>query len=321
MAAIEDRIGEEHAWGWAAQITSAGRRASSGTAPSEQGSRSPTILAAILATQAAARVHTGPDSDPTELWREVERGAQDHPDHELGSVLRLRAQLGRLATGDLAEHRSDRARPCSASARPRPRPRPRAASRVSSISYLELLRSGMSTIASKARSTTGSIWAGHDVLLGAIIAAVYGCVTRDQEVPGGTLLLDGLATAAGVSSVGAAALLAKAVHQLWAGSFDDAASAIDRAIEVADQAAAGPDSSWADWAAPRRLADRCRLIRVIIAWRRGEAVDSVPWQAWRTDALRRLDDVDCEYLVAATIRFELGHRLIAPEDLERIGRP
>jgi hypothetical protein len=309
---IEDRCCVEQAWGWAAQIT-ARVGARERDRAERQGSGSPTILAAILATQAAALLHTGPDSDPSELWREVERGAQDHPDHKVGEVLRLRAQLGRLATGNLTSTEVIgqallRIGTTAAAT----------ASRVSSISYLELLRSGMSTIASKARSTTGSVWAGRDVLLGAIIAAVHGCVTRDQEVPGGTLLLDGLATAAGVSSAGAAALLAKAVHQLWAGSFDDAASAIDRAIEVADQAAARPDSSWADWAAPRRLADQCRLVRVIIAWRRGEAVDSVPWEAWRADALRRLDDVDSEYLVAATIRFELGHRPIAPEDLERI---
>ena len=287
---IEDRCCAEQAWGWATQITSrVGARERERM--ERQGSGGPTILAAILATQAAAQLHTGPDSEPTELWREVERRASHHPDDELRMILRLRARLGRLATGDLTD----------------------------TAAIVEaLLPTGVLAF----KSRIGDIGGARDLLLGAIVAAVHGCVARDQELPDGTgtLLLDGLATAAGISSAGAAVLLAKAEHELWAGSLNGAASTADRAIEVADQAATRPDRSWADWAAPRGLADQCRLVRVIIAWRSGETVDSVPWQSWRTDALGRLDDIDSERLAAATIRFELGHRLIKSEELERVER-
>jgi hypothetical protein len=296
---IEDRCCAEGAWGWATQIT-ARVAARERERVDRQGSGSPTILAAILATQAAARLHTGPDSDPTPLWHEVERRASRHPDDELRVVLRLRARLGLLATGDLTDTTVI------------------AEALLPAGTLASAIRTG--TIASLVR--VGDIGRARDFLLGAIVAAVHGYMARDHELPGSVAirLLDGLAAAAGISSAGAAVLQAKAIHQIWAGSLDDAASTADQAIEVADQAATRPDRSWADWAAPRRLADQCRLMRMIIAWRRGEAADSVPWQSWRADAVRRLDDIDSERLVAATIRFELGHRLIAPEELEHVER-
>ena len=294
---IEDRCCAEGAWGWATQITArVGARERERV--ERQGSGGPTILAAILATQAAARLHTGPDSDPTQLWHKVERRVSHHPDDELRVVLRLRARLGLVATGDLTDTTVI------------------AEALLPAGTLASAIRTG--TIASLAR--IGDIGRGRDLLLGAIVAAVRGYMARDHELPGplGMRLLDGLAAAAGISSAGAAVLLAKAVHQIWTGSLDDAASTADRAIKVADQAATKPERSWADWPAPRRLADQCRLMRVIIAWRRCDAVDSVPWQSWRADALKWLDDIDSERLVAATIRFELGYRLIEPEELERV---
>ena len=87
---------------------------------------------------------------------------------------------------------------------------------------------------------------------------------------------------------------------------------------AADRAAAGPNRQWADWAAPRRLRDQCRLASVIIAWRSGAAIDAVPWAQWRSEALEHSADIDAERLVAATVRFELSHRPIPPGELERL---
>ncbi len=87
---------------------------------------------------------------------------------------------------------------------------------------------------------------------------------------------------------------------------------------AADRAATGPDRPWADWAAPRRLADQCRLACIIIAWRSGTALDAVPWAQWRSDALDHSADIDAERLVAATVRFELGHRPISAGELARL---
>jgi hypothetical protein len=272
---IEDRAGAEGAWGWAAQVTTRVGAVELARAE-QQGPGSPTILAAILATNAAADLHTRPAPGPVSQWSDVERVAYRHPDPETRAILGLRARLGRLAAGDVLD----------------------------TAVLTEALR------ASAPR---------RELLTGAIVAAAHGCVARGQELPGEVAgLLGDLAVAAGVSSAGAAAHLACAVLRLWAGDGSGAAAWADQAIEVADQAARGPARHWADWAGPRRLADQCRLARVIIAWRYGEAIDTVPWAQWRSEALEHLDDIDAERLAAATVRFELGHRPIAAGELARM---
>ncbi|MEU6998482.1 hypothetical protein [Nonomuraea sp. NPDC046570] len=92
---LEERVVEEDAWGWAEQIASRvsgeeGARAESGT---------PSVMAAVLATQAAARIHTG-RGGVARLWRQVERLADRHPLPATARVLAARAILGRAAAGD-----------------------------------------------------------------------------------------------------------------------------------------------------------------------------------------------------------------------------
>ena len=96
---IEDQAAEEHAWGWAAQVAVRVGAVELARAE-EQGSGSPTILAAIIATQAAGRLQTEPGLDTSPLWRAVEREARRHPDPDARAILLLRARLGRLAAGD-----------------------------------------------------------------------------------------------------------------------------------------------------------------------------------------------------------------------------
>jgi hypothetical protein len=270
---IEDRCCAESAWGWATQI--APRVAEVERARMGEDDGAPTILAAILATLSAARLHTG--ADPSELWRAVELLAPRHPVPEPRVLLALRARLGRLASGDLSD----------------------------------------TAVITETLSSPG-IQAAAFPLVGAVIAAVHGCVTRGQELPEQLLRrLPSLSAAAGISSAGAAVRLTEAVHELWAGSLDAAGSSADRAIEVVGQAADAGDS-WPDWVPPRELGDRCRLVRVLVAWRCGDALNAVPWLSWRSAALTRIDDIDAERLVAATVRFESGHRPIAAPDLELV---
>ena len=92
-AILEQRILAEHAWGWAAQTTV---RAAAVEAERD----GPTILAAILATQAAARIHTANAGDVIPLWREVQHYADRHPDPLLARRLNLRGELGRIAAGE-----------------------------------------------------------------------------------------------------------------------------------------------------------------------------------------------------------------------------
>ncbi|MFI6595678.1 hypothetical protein ACIBHX_05475 [Nonomuraea sp. NPDC050536] len=77
---IEDRVVAEDAWGWAEQVAARAAAACSGT-----------VLAAVLSTQAACRIHAGAGG-VAPLWRHVERiGSPEQCD---------RALLGRVAAGD-----------------------------------------------------------------------------------------------------------------------------------------------------------------------------------------------------------------------------
>jgi hypothetical protein len=292
---IEEKCRVERAWGWAAQVTArvAALEVALETARAErEGPDRPTILPAILATQAAARLHTAPGSDPAELWESVERLASRHPYPHVAPLLRLRGELGLFAAGDVSR------------------------TRALADAYRRASGPNLLTVNQIADATN---WA-RDALAGAFVGAVHASATRGQQVSAAVQrVLNSVATIASNSpSSGAVLLLASAVQSLLRADLDAAAGLADRAVEAAVAAAGTPDTGWTDWAPPRRLADQCRLFRMIVAWRRGETLDAVPWQAWRTQALAHLDDIDSERLVAATIRFELGHHVIEPDTLGRM---
>jgi hypothetical protein len=289
---IEDWCCEQRAWGWAARVT---ERVAALEARRAEAAGTPTILAAIFATQAAATLHIAPESDPAELWRNAESLASRHPVPALGAKLLLRARLGRLATGDLTDTRILR----------------EALDRIEDNDPDDDWPVAMRSLADPS-------------LAGGFIAALYACTARadvviDSELLSAIHYVEELPSRTWLLSAKAAASLARAAHSLWTGSPVAAAHAADQAIEIAHGRQA--DSvDWADWAPPRRLEDQCRLVRMIIAWRGGEVLDAVPWREWRDDALNRMDDPDTERLAAATIRFELGHRPIGSEELERVER-
>ncbi|EIV93624.1 hypothetical protein [Frankia sp. QA3] len=110
-ADLEERIVVSGEWGWAAQVCvraagverlrAEGTEASPTPRPPEPPPlpSNPTILAAILATQAAARIHAGDHVAAQALWAGVLDHAPRHPLAEHGGVLRARAVLGLLASG------------------------------------------------------------------------------------------------------------------------------------------------------------------------------------------------------------------------------
>ncbi len=269
--ALEERVVNEDAWAWASQVTP---RVAAIEMERAKGN-GPTILAAILATQAATRIHTESGQVVAALWREAERIAARHPNGRERSVLETRAAFGRVAVGDM--------------------------------------------LSVAAPWTAIPLWGGPP---GSFAAALEGAFVRHKVPPGvpplGLSAAIELASSLGDRKTAAMALLAKAETALTEGEHDIAAAAADQAIAAADAPAGTPAPKWADWVPPRGLLDRCRLIRLWIALERGVPLDMVPWRAWRADALDRLDDIDAERLVALTVEFELGHRLIDADELRRL---
>ena len=254
---LEDRITAERAWGWAAQVSV---RAGAAEKAHADGS-GPTILGAILATQAAARIHTADRGDVLELWRAVEDYAPRHPDPAEGKKLALRGLLGRLAAGDR-------------DADPETVPRP--------------VRTD---------------------LAGSFVAAAQRLMADERDA-------SGFIARAGVTGsdgrINAILNSLKAVLELWHGNYEGARAYADTAVTLAD----GKGRDWADWVPPHGPAERCRLTRLFVAWASGEALDALPWEAWRDEAVEHLDDVDAERLVSLALRFEGGHRRV-PRALQR----
>ncbi|GAA0247290.1 hypothetical protein GCM10010492_53660 [Saccharothrix mutabilis subsp. mutabilis] len=259
---VERRVTERDDWGWAVQVT-----ARVSVVEAERPSPGPTVLAAVLATQAAARLHTGQPQGLVELWTEVQRTAHRHPDPELREVLALRGELGRTAAGAPIDH--DDWRVLAARARARP-----------------------------------------EVADSLLAAAETMCV--DLPVPPGLYLT--LAELAGhpEPTIAAAAsilfdgvLMRRGTHQPRASRL--ALSRLEAAREPAKHR---------DWVAPAGLLDRARLMRVLDALYGGTALDEAVWTSWRRDALpRRADDIDADRLVAATIDYELCHRVVPLAEL------
>ncbi|WP_061292496.1 hypothetical protein [Herbidospora cretacea] len=84
---LEERVARENAWAWAGQVAARVAAEAPGT-----------ILGAVFATQAAARIHTG-GGGVAGLWSQVEAHAHRHPDPRAARILADRAFLGLAACG------------------------------------------------------------------------------------------------------------------------------------------------------------------------------------------------------------------------------
>jgi hypothetical protein len=274
---IEDKVTAGGQWGWADEVASRVRAAEQ--ARLDQEPDSPTIMAALIVSQACARLHrrSGSGPDVPRLWLNAEREAARYPDGADRAALVLRIRLGRIAAGDFA---------------------------------------GKSLLSAALLSAQKDLLP----LTGAIIAAIRGCIGRAEDLPDPMpALIEAWAQNTDDLAVKAAAQLAASALRLWAGEHDAAARLAEEAIESANRGVSRAARPWADWVVPHRLLDQCRLIRMHIAWRRGEPIDAVPWEDWRAAALDHTADIDAERLVSATVRFELGHRLVTAQALAVIG--
>jgi len=257
-ASLERRLTADHAWGWAAQTSMRAGAIEFARADGD----GPTILAATLATQAAARIHTANSGDVVSLWKAVERYASRHPDPRQSRTLAVRGLLGRLAAGDpLAD--------------------------------------------------PSLITAMDDDLVGSFVAAAQRMVADGRDA---SRLVSWLAAANRDPRIAAVASSLSSVLALWSGDSQGARLSADAALMQAVRH--GP--AYADWVPPRRLADRCRLTRLFVAWTSGEPLTAVPWEAWRDEAIHHVDDIDAERLMSLTLRFERGYRALPEQTIERV---
>ncbi|GIF00625.1 hypothetical protein [Paractinoplanes rishiriensis] len=94
---LDRRIVAEQEWAWSDQISTRAAGAEAEIRP-----RGPSILAAVFATQAVARLHTGLAADAAAVWEDVARYVDRHPDELERARLSARAELSRLGTGEVA---------------------------------------------------------------------------------------------------------------------------------------------------------------------------------------------------------------------------
>ncbi|MEV4146526.1 ATP-binding protein [Amycolatopsis sp. NPDC049691] len=96
---IDDEILRHREWAWALQV--APRVAAMERARAGDGE--PTILGAILATEASARIHSGHREGLAALWDAVSTHAVRHPALEAVDLLSARAELGEIAAGNVQD--------------------------------------------------------------------------------------------------------------------------------------------------------------------------------------------------------------------------
>jgi hypothetical protein len=99
---VEHKIITEAAWAWAAQVIP--RIKATEIQRVEAGGES--ILAAVLATQAAQHIHDGTGADIAAQWRDVVAAGDRHPENGRTTLL-ARAALGRIAAGEHGVRLSD----------------------------------------------------------------------------------------------------------------------------------------------------------------------------------------------------------------------
>ena len=272
-AKLEDKIVTESAWPWAETVTvRAGAVEMQRVGPQ-------TILAAILATQAAARIHAGITEGLADLWQQVADTAGRYP--VLGGAFRFeaRAVLGLAAIGEDLPVHADKA----------------------SAQVLSAAARG-AELGSLVAALDGPIGRGDrppDVLVHAAAEAVesaaYGVSRAGLMLSLATLALkDG--------SLRDAALLA-----------DEALAT----AQTNENTSTGPGRDCADWRPPPGLVDRCRLTCLLISCQQGGPPDE-RMQTWRDNALDRPHDADAQRLAAFTVQYELGYHPVAAEVLSSL---
>jgi AAA ATPase domain len=271
-ADFEVGIATADAWGWAAQVLP--RVAAVEAALAE--SRPETVMAAILATQAAAVSRLPSRPGARRLWNDVSGLASRHPDPDEQRRLQFRAACGRLA--------------CAAQGLRAP------------LGEEPTLRRDVDEVLGWSDGVAELPWAA--------IAALDGLTAGGFALPADLSDLTNQLCDHPDRTVSASALLARATGQLAARRAADAATDVELALRQLARAATPAADPPVDWMPPRRLLDRARLARVCCARLSGERPQR-SWAQWRREALEHLDDIDSERLVAAL--FELDADWSAPD--------
>jgi hypothetical protein len=269
---LQDKIVAESAWPWAETVTvRAGAVEMQRDGPEN-------IVAAILATQAAARIHAGITEGLADLWLQVATATDKHPVSGRAWLL-LRATLGRIAIGgsSLADFAA------GFSAGP--------------------ITIGGADLGSLVAALDGPIGRGEessDLLLRSAEHALRASDANDVSRAGLALALATHALQDG--RLDDATKLANV-----------ALKAAVRAYEVHGAPASGRDC--ADWRPPPGLVDRCRLACLLIACQRGDPYDEDQVRYWRGSVLDRPHDADAQRLAAFAVHYELGHHRVTDDIL------
>ncbi len=296
---LEARIVATGEWAWAAQITARAAAAERLRADARPDT-AVTIMAAILATQAAARIHTGHRAETLPLWNAVFDHASRHPNpDDRGSLAarallgRISAEVGRVSIGSL---------PVGSASAGIVRGEIVQASSVPGVPAGSVLGALEAVMSQQAPDDKPSVFTR---------AAVEWAVDLDW------LLKDGDPT------VRLAAELASAVLRLRAGTSPqwETVPRLLAAVDAVERAGPDTGSGWADWAAPRGLVDRAHAVVLLTraaATRPAAAPDLTG--GWLDGVLARIDDIDAERHAATALRQALGRRVVPRDVVSRFDR-
>jgi hypothetical protein len=268
---LEDKIVAESAWSWAQTVTV---RAG---AVEVQRDGPENIAAAILATQAAARIHAGITEGLADLWLQVATATEKGPLSGRAWLL-LRATLGRIAIGgsSLVDF-------------------------APGFTLGPITMSG-ADLGSLVAALDGPIGRGErpsDLLVRSAVHALRAGAANDVSRAGLALALTTFALQEG--RLGEAAELADA--------------ALTAAMRAAELSGPGPGRDCADWRPPPGLMDRCRLACLLIACQRRDPYDEDRVSGWGGSVLYRPHDADAQRLAAFGLHYELGHHPVPAEGL------
>jgi hypothetical protein len=177
-----------------------------------------------------------------------------------------------------------------------------------------------------AAGDAGVAWADRRLLEHAPGDAILAAYEGALGSPGGVRVTESLNPAAWLvnelgldSAMRACAQITNAVAELRDGRPSSGlASFADDALAQAEAASRQEPTRWADWVPPSDLVNRARLTRLVVALRGGEALDNSTLQHWCDENLDKLDGIDAERVVAATVRLQLKKRLLLPSEIEPI---
>ncbi|HEV3170988.1 MAG TPA: hypothetical protein VGZ32_11640 [Actinocrinis sp.] len=263
---LEQRVCREAAWAWAAQAT---RRVA---AEIERADRAkdedePTILAAVLATQAVARIHTN-RQDLDGLWKAVAASARRHPDAAAGDRLLLRATLGRIAA----------------------------------TGVLDVGEALAATVLKDAAFVDVAL---EDAPPDALLAAAQSCVGHGTVPPEPLRAALNRLTEHDDLELRVAALAVRSAANILRDGWDRDVRETRSAVELAQRVQPGPRIAWPDWAPPAPPLESARLEVVVTHLTQDQPPDTSTierFRDWLNDSLTHPDSAAAEPLAASVIR-------------------